>query len=440
MERERLHMILAILTLLSALSLAGVAAYFSVIGFTKVFVGAIVPVAILASAIEVGKLIGISWLYQNWKMTAKSFKVMGSIMIAAAMLVTAIGIFGFLSRAYLEHQAPTINMEQRIANLNHQIESERQTKNRAQKQLDQIQRQLDTLIEYDKISGDDGYRAVRQRQLPTIKDLEETISKSQSEITALVTKQTKLQQNLETQQVEVGPIRYVAELFWDANSEGSMDRAVKLLIILIMFVFDPFAIVLLLMANESAMRYKKLKGKKTPITKFFEHQYSEDDFSNESSDDSNDSNISTVNHTTNVDNYEINHDKPTPPPSYTMHESSDKRTPKKPDVAKGYSDESMIQYDIPEDANVTITSFSQPQETTVDYPVGDLEEAQEAQSNPEAPEEAIDVKKKQPHGQDQIEDENSIEASVGKRAAEWLKSREERRKKLRERLHRPKNK
>jgi hypothetical protein len=117
-------MFIAILTLLSALSISGVAIFYSVIGLATIFPGAFVPVVIMGSVLEVGKLIAASWLYRNWKYTRFLLKTYLTVAVVVLSLITSMGIFGFLSKAHLEQNLASENLTQRIELINSKITSQ----------------------------------------------------------------------------------------------------------------------------------------------------------------------------------------------------------------------------------------------------------------------------------------------------------------------------
>ena len=118
-------MFIAILTLLSALSISGVAIFYSVIGLATIFPGAFVPVVIMGGVLEVGKLITASWLYRNWKFTPFMLKTYLTTAVIILSLITSMGIFGFLSKAHLEQNLQSDTLVQRINILKDKIESEK---------------------------------------------------------------------------------------------------------------------------------------------------------------------------------------------------------------------------------------------------------------------------------------------------------------------------
>jgi hypothetical protein len=118
-------MFIAILTLLSALSISGVAIFYSVIGLATIFPGAFVPVVIMGGVLEVGKLITASWLYRNWRFTPFMLKTYLTTAVIILSLITSMGIFGFLSKAHLEQNLASDTLIQRIQILEDKIDSEK---------------------------------------------------------------------------------------------------------------------------------------------------------------------------------------------------------------------------------------------------------------------------------------------------------------------------
>ena len=150
-------MFIALLTLISALSISGVAIFYSVIGLATIFPGAFVPVVIMGSVLEVGKLIAASWLYRNWKQTRFLLKFYLATAVVVLSLITSMGIFGFLSKAHLEQNLAENTVVQRIEIINSKIESEetyikRQTAiiERAEKSLSRTSTTNDEAISIEK--------------------------------------------------------------------------------------------------------------------------------------------------------------------------------------------------------------------------------------------------------------------------------------------------
>ena len=135
-------MFIAILTLLSALSISGVAIFYSVIGLATIFPGAFIPVVIMGGVLEVGKLITASWLYRNWKFTPFMLKSYLTIAVIILSLITSMGIFGFLSKAHLEQNLASDTLIQRIQILNDKIDSEKNSIARQNAVIDRLEKSI----------------------------------------------------------------------------------------------------------------------------------------------------------------------------------------------------------------------------------------------------------------------------------------------------------
>ena len=135
-------MFIAILTLLSALSISGVAIFYSVIGLATIFPGAFVPVVIMGGVLEVGKLITASWLYRNWKFTPFMLKTYLTTAVIILSLITSMGIFGFLSKAHLEQNLASDTLIQRIQILEDKIDSEKNSILRQNAVIDRLEKSI----------------------------------------------------------------------------------------------------------------------------------------------------------------------------------------------------------------------------------------------------------------------------------------------------------
>jgi hypothetical protein len=135
-------MFIAILTLLSALSISGVAIFYSVIGLATIFPGAFVPVVIMGGVLEVGKLITASWLYRNWKFTPFMLRTYLTTAVIILSLITSMGIFGFLSKAHLEQNLASDTLVQRIQILEDKIDSEKNSILRQNAVIDRLEKSI----------------------------------------------------------------------------------------------------------------------------------------------------------------------------------------------------------------------------------------------------------------------------------------------------------
>ena len=176
------------------------------------------------------------------------------------MVITSLGIFGFLSKAHLEHSVATGGTnELQIENLERQIDRQRAIITDSETVLTQLDDQVATLIEYDRIRGPSGSIATRQGQAEERQALNETIDDAYTRIETLQTQLTPLQQEKLAIEVEVGPLKYIAELIYGDAAEDYFDEAVRAVIILLIVTFDPLAVVLLLAATSGFQQRRQEK-------------------------------------------------------------------------------------------------------------------------------------------------------------------------------------
>ena len=242
---------MAILTLLVAIAISVVAAWYSIVGLMAIFAAAAIPIAIMGAVLEVGKLLTASWLYQNWKEAPKILKSYLTIAVIVLMFITSMGIFGFLSKAHIDQTVVTGDNTLLIQQIDNKIQRQNKRIVDAENVIDQLDKAVQTLIEYDRIRGPSGSIAVRESQKDEraslnniIDDASDIISKLNSEKLVLSSEQLKLE-------AEVGPIKYIAALFYEETNKSVLEEAVRWVIITIIFVFDPLAVLLIIAANMS---------------------------------------------------------------------------------------------------------------------------------------------------------------------------------------------
>ena len=212
------------ITFLTAISLSGIAAYYSIIGLAAIFVGAFWPVVFMGSVLEVSKLVTASWLYRNWKVAPVLLKSYLTAAVVLLMLITSMGIFGFLSKAHIDS---TLNSGANTVELKTINQQEKITKER-----------LDYLL-------------ARAKDPSTASGkLDKQIQDTQKELTEISKKKLPLMKEDIKLSADVGPIKYVAQLIY-GDTEDGIDKAVRLVIMIIMVVFDPLAVLLLISANMS---------------------------------------------------------------------------------------------------------------------------------------------------------------------------------------------
>lgn len=351
-------MFIAILTLLSALSISGVAIFYSVIGLATIFPGAFVPVVIMGGVLEVGKLITASWLYRNWKFTPFMLKTYLTTAVIILSLITSMGIFGFLSKAHLEQNLASDTLIQRIKILEDKIQSEKNSILRQNAVIDRLEKSInrstgtadgDIEVQQSIIAdANEKLKTLLTVETNTVKDLndrlkvldknvsdvltanksffneeraaaelkasqkeereqiaikvaeaqariaelkadhkveiakaqeiianmrsgsqenkgqftkeievaEQKIFDSQGKIDMFIVEKQPLEKEMLTLEAEIGPVKYIAALAvdWGITDQVETSKAVRWVIIIIIFVFDPLAVLLLIAANQSLMR------------------------------------------------------------------------------------------------------------------------------------------------------------------------------------------
>jgi len=176
------------------------------------------------------------------------------------MVITSLGIFGFLSKAHLEHSISTGGTnELRISNLERQIGNQQRIITDSEKVLGQLDQTVQVLLDADRIRGRSGALATRKDQAEERDVLNQSINDAYGRIEQYQTELSPLQQEKLAIEVEVGPLKYIAELIYGNDAEDYFDEAVRIVILLLIFTFDPLAIVLLLAANQGFDRRRKEK-------------------------------------------------------------------------------------------------------------------------------------------------------------------------------------
>ena len=361
-------MLFGILTLITALAIAGVAAWFSIAGLMIFFGGMPLSVAIMAGTLEVGKLLTASWLYRYWNETSILLKTYLTTAVVVLMAITSAGIYGYLSKAasdvssdgavafaevervdglILREENKIAIIEDRIISVGGSVDVSESIAQQesirdgawqrvqgdidyAQGQIDRLRDQLavldkavndlrnkgvevvvtdegglfqgDTTEKIDYVAqANDLYDQQKQQRADIKTDIDkqqanidayrlqaqDTINGANDEINRLrntssnqqdaniekinafntdidaiydniaVLKDSKFEAESKVRDLEreIGPIKYVAELLYGSSDQSVMDKAVRIFILLFVFVFDPLAIMLLIAANQTLLRY-----------------------------------------------------------------------------------------------------------------------------------------------------------------------------------------
>jgi hypothetical protein len=247
-------MFLTIITFISAISISLIAAGYSILGLATLFAGAAVPIIAMGSALEVGKLVAASWLYHNWKTDIpRSLKAYLFTSIIVLIFITSICIFGFLSKAHLDQVKPTAGNTEKIALIDKQIKQEELIIERSERTLNQLDKALDVYIDKEYVS-----RGLKERKKQ--KEERDLLNKSINEAMEKIANLNNSKSSIAIEQLkleaDVGPLKYVAELIYGDNANDHFDSAVRIIILILIFVFDPLAVLLLIAANISLNQWR----------------------------------------------------------------------------------------------------------------------------------------------------------------------------------------
>lgn len=237
----------------AALSLSALAAYYAVMGLIAIFAAAVVPIALMGSLLEASKLVVASWLYQNWKEIPKLMKSYFVGALIVLMLLTSMGIFGFLSKAHLDQAIPTGDVQSKLALIDEKIKTEKENINANRKELTQLDAQVDqTIARTDDAKGTERAITVRRAQQKDRNRILNEIGSAQTKIAKYNEERAPIASEVRKVEAEVGPIKYIAALIYgdeSANDVTMLEKAVRIVTILIVIVFDPLAVLLLIAAN-----------------------------------------------------------------------------------------------------------------------------------------------------------------------------------------------
>jgi hypothetical protein len=244
-------MILAYLLLLTGLTISAVAIYYSVVGLTAIFSAAAIPIIIMGSALEVGKLVCASWLKSNWERAPRFMKYYMVTAVIVLMLITSMGIFGFLSKAHNDQSLVSGDVTSKIAIYDEKIKIEKENIDANRKALKQLDEAVDQVMARSQDEkGADKAVAIRKAQQKDRSRLGQEITESQKRISALNEERAPIAAEVRKVEAEVGPIKYIAAFIYGSSPDESMlERAVTWIIILIVIVFDPLAVIMLLAAQ-----------------------------------------------------------------------------------------------------------------------------------------------------------------------------------------------
>ena len=210
----------------SAISISIIAAGYSIMGLATLFAGAVIPIIAMGSALEVGKLVAASWLYNNWRnpLVPKTIKAYLTSAVIVLIFITSMGIFGFLSKAHLDQVQPVSSNIIKIELIDKQINQQQIIIDRSQKTLDQLDRALDKYIDMEYVTR--GLKE-RKKQEEERNILTTAINNASDKIGELTLQKSELALEQDKIEAEVGPIKYIAELIYGDEAKDHFDKAVR---------------------------------------------------------------------------------------------------------------------------------------------------------------------------------------------------------------------
>ena len=246
--------LIAYLTLISGLAISAVAVYYSVIGLTAIFAAAAVPIIIMGVTLELSKLVATVWLKQNWDIAPKSIRAYLIAAIVILMIITSMGIFGFLSKAHIEQGIPAGEAVARVDIIEEKIKIEQDAIERARKDLEVLNTQIDRFTELGAVSRGVNVRNQQREERTAILT---QIEQSQARISELRVEMAPFNTQLREVEAKVGPIKYIAAFFYGDTDKAILDKAVTWVILTLIIVFDPLAVILLLASQYSFQRIRE---------------------------------------------------------------------------------------------------------------------------------------------------------------------------------------
>jgi hypothetical protein len=258
----------------TALGLSAVAAYYSIMGLVAIFAAAATPIFIMGSLLEASKLVVASWLYRSWKEIPRLMKIYFTTALVILMMLTSMGIFGFLSKAHLDQAIPTGDVAAKLALIDEKIKTEKDNLNAARTELNQLDQQVNqTLNRTTDAAGADRSIAIRRGQQKDRARILNEIGSAQTRIAKLNEERAPIASEVRKVEAEVGPIKYIAQLIYgqEAQEADFLEKAVRIVILMIVAVFDPLAVLLLVAANWQMRKEKPVWDKffsKEPAEEF----------------------------------------------------------------------------------------------------------------------------------------------------------------------------
>ena len=267
MKITRTDKLVAYLALISGLSISAVAVYYSVAGLVSIFSAAVIPIIVMGVALEISKLIATIWLKLNWTRAPYFIKTYMALAVAILMIVTSMGIFGFLSKAHSDQSLVSGDVLSRIAVYDEKIKTSQDTIDVNRKALKQLDEAVDQVMgRSTSETGADKAVAIRKSQARERTRMLAEIAAEQKKITGLREERAPIAAEVRKVEAEVGPIKYIAAFIYGDNPDANvLEKAVTWVIIIIVSVFDPLAVILLLASQYSFQWFRQQQEEEDDI-------------------------------------------------------------------------------------------------------------------------------------------------------------------------------
>ena len=253
--------IIAYLALLSGLTISAVAIWYSVAGLMAIFAAAVVPIIVMGVALEISKLIATVWLKLNWSRAPIFIRSYLLGAIAVLMVITSLGIFGFLSKAHSDQSLVSGDVQSKIAVYDEKIQTAKDNIDANRKALKQMDEAVDQVMgRSNDEKGAEKAVAIRRSQQKERARLQSEIAAEQKVIATISEERAPIAAEVRKVEAEVGPIKYIAAFVYGDNPDANvLEKAVTWVIIIIVAVFDPLAVILLLASQYSFQWFRKAR-------------------------------------------------------------------------------------------------------------------------------------------------------------------------------------
>lgn len=244
-------MLLAYLLLITGLTISAVAIYYSVVGLAAIFSAAMIPIIVMGGSLEIAKLVCASWLKANWTRVPRLMKIYMTTAVVVLMIITSMGIFGFLSKAHSDQSLVSGDVQSKLSIYDEKIKTSKDNIEANRKALAQMDAAVDqTMARSTTEQGADKASNLRRSQARERARLQAEIAAEQKNIATLNDQAAPIRAEIRKVEAEVGPIKYIAAFIYGDNPDANvLEKAVTWVIIIIVSVFDPLAVIMLLAAQ-----------------------------------------------------------------------------------------------------------------------------------------------------------------------------------------------